>query len=360
MKSVRSSRGGSALPSRGASVAGSAAGSVAGSVSGSAAPSPRGTTLPSLGGAAAARSRGHSSGSHDVELPAIGASAVGSAAASSFGSPRSVASSAGSRKSDAGAGSKGTYKQKNAPTAAKDAKKDHTGPVGGRRGREAAKEERERKRAEDEKKAAEEAERKRVIKAQQDEMKRIREADEAVKAAIERRKNGAERLISRTAASLAASKALKEQVVKSHESALEIAAQAAWSRLYEAAKDNNLELIEQLLRPEQHVAPAESAADLSRIAQGGSNGKRQKLAVGVSIPVDWAAEVLRGGGGNDRGYWSVGALDVNAQGGAMKRTALMAAASRGHLETARALCDDYGADLDVQVARVADCVESIL
>ncbi len=56
---------------------------------------------------------------------------------------------------------------------------------------------------------------------------------------------------------------------------------------------------------------------------------------------------LRGGGSNDRGYWSVDVVDVNARGGSMQRTALHAAAARGHLDAVRLLCDEHGAAIDV-------------
>jgi len=177
-------------------------------------------------------------------------------------------------------------KQKPGPDAAK---KEDTVATG-RAGRQQAKEERERKRAEDEKKSAEQAETRARIKAEQDEIKRVREAEAAVKAAGERRKKGAELLVKRTADSLAASKALKEKTAQARDSALQVAAQAAWSRLYEAAKDNNIELLNSLLIP-----PCEAPAGNTDARVVGkeweSGGKRQKLAVGVRIPVDWASEV---------------------------------------------------------------------
>ena len=311
------SRGASALPSRGASAVGSAAGSVAGSVAssaaGSAAASPRGTTLPAVAGASK------------------GGSSQGSTASSALGS--SVGRPAG--------GARGKHK------AGHEAAKKEEAVATGRHGRQQAKEERERKKAEEERKAAELAEARARIKAQQEEMKRQKDAEAAVKAAEERRRKGAELLIKRTEDSLAASKKLKEKTAQMRDSALQVAAQAAWSRLYEAAKDNNIELLGSLLIPPR-TALAGGIHDASDERRGQeSGGKRQKLAVGVRIPVDWASEELRGGGSNDRGYWSVDVVDVNARGGSMQRTALHVAAARGHLEAVRALCDDHGAAMDV-------------
>lgn len=230
-----------------------------------------------------------------------------------------------------------TSKHKTAPTAAaaKDAKKDaKPEEATGRGTRQAAKEEREKKKAEEEKKKAEQEEAKARIKKQQEEIRLKKEAEAQVKAAIDRRQKGAERLIQRNAASSAASKALKEQAGIVHDSAVAVAEQAAWSRLYAAAKDNNLELLAQLLRPHEHVEPPKDS-------------KRQKFDVGVRVNVDWACEALRGGGGNDRGYWSVNALKVNARGGVMRRTALITAAACGHLQAVTALCDEYGADMNL-------------
>ena len=348
---MRSSRGSSALPSRVVSALPSAGVSIAGSAAGSTSNSPRGTALPPisnrrvqhghvlggedgsiLGSKGTGRSEneeGSRLADKDGLLPSIDTSRMSSHASS----PHSRGSSVSSAASSARHGAPGTYKQKMAPTGVKDLKKDEL--PAGRRGREAAKEERERKKAEDEKKVADEIKRKRIIKEQQDEMRRLKEADSAVKAAVERREQGAQRLLDRTTASLAASKDLMKQVHSVHSSALEVAVQAAWSRLYDAAKDNNVELLAQLLNPTDEDSNSPRGM------------KRQKLPVGVCIPVDWASEELRGGGGNDRGYWSVKALDVNARGGAMQRTALHACAARGHLEAVRALCDDYGAEMDV-------------
>jgi hypothetical protein len=230
MKSVQASRGSSVVPSRsvsvvpsrGGSVLGSAAGSVAGSAAGSAATSPRGTHLPSIAGAQDASRHVHRRpgdvGADRSKLPSIANSQLTSAAGSSLASPGSTTASVSSGLD--------STKQKSTHRTTRDAKKDDNTEIkGGRAGRQQAKEERERKKAEEERKKAEDEERRKIIKAQQEEIRRKREAEQAVQEAIDRRKRGAERLIKRTADSLAASKLLKEQVETSRSRAMEVAAQ---------------------------------------------------------------------------------------------------------------------------------------
>ena len=331
----RVSRVGSAM----GSAAGSAVASVATSEAGSAAVSPRGSTvLPHVGGAVPA--------TRDASaLQSMASSRLTSAAGSGAASP--VRGSAASAVSAASGTQKKKVPKTGVKTRANDSKKDDGGVEAGqdRKGtRQQAKEERERQQAEREARKIHEEERKRVIKAQQEEIRRQREAEEAVRMAIERREQGARRLIERTRASVAESNALKEQMKDSRRKALEVAAQAAWSRLYAAAKDNDLDVLFQLLRPHEYAAKHGAAALCSAQPDG---GKRQKLAVGVRVGVDWASEELRGGAGNDKGYWSVEPVDVNARGGVMRRTALHTAAARGHLEAVRALCETYDADMDL-------------
>lgn len=119
------------------------------------------------------------------------------------------------------------------------------------------------------------------------------------------------------------------------ERALQLADHASWSLLYEACRQGNADKVRALVDPPK-------AAYLHR------NDKTRERPISVDLRhVDWAAEELGGGSGNDARTWLTEACHVNAAGGKMARTALHAACSSGRADVVQILCQEFGAKIDL-------------
>ena len=83
---------------------------------------------------------------------------------------------------------------------------------------------------------------------------------------------------------------------------------------------------------------------LPPIHPGRAGGKPRAANARIEVDLrgnEWAAEELGGGGGNPRGSWFTEAVDVNAVGGSMRRTALHGACANGRLDVVK-VCSPLG------------------
>ena len=193
----------------------------------------------------------------------------------------------------------------------------------------------------------EEAERQRAAARERqaglEEQRRKKEADAALARAQLRREQGDALVRQRAARDKNASLALQQESAQSREKALGAVKQMAWTYLFSAARAGDTDAVRRLLNPP--VLPP--------ILPVSGGNKLRPAAPRIEVDLrgkEWVAEELGGGGGNVRGTWLSDPVDVNATGGSMRRSALHGACANGRLEVVRLLCDEFGADIDVQDA----------
>lgn len=161
-----------------------------------------------------------------------------------------------------------------------------------------------------------------------EEKRRRQEAEAAIVRAELRREQGVTYVQQRTLTDKAAASALAKQCADTREKALAVVHQLAWSYLFAAARGGDATSVRKLLDPPL----------LPPILPGRAGGKHRAATARIEVDLrgnEWAAEELGGGGGNPRGSWFTEAVDVNAAGGSMRRTALHGACANGHLDVVK-------------------------
>ena len=149
-----------------------------------------------------------------------------------------------------------------------------------------------------------------------------------------RREQGVAYVKQRTLSDKAASSALSKKCAENRDQALSVVHQLAWSYLFAAARGGDAESVRKLLDPPL----------LPPIHPGRAGGKPRAANARIEVDLrgnEWAAEELGGGGGNPRGSWFTEAVDVNAVGGSMRRTALHGACANGRLDVVK-VCSPLG------------------